>query len=375
MGKELVGALKALEEKGISREIIVDAIEAALITAYKKNYDEANVRVDLNLDKGTMHLYSRREVVEKSEDDLLEMSLEDARQINPAYEIGDIVETEEVPRDFGRIAATTAKQIMTQRFREAERGLIYEEYVDRADDIINGVVERLDARNIYVGIGKIEAVLLPNEQIPGESYEPHDRIKVYITKVERSSKGPQVFVSRTHPGLLRRLFELEVPEIFEGTVEIKTIAREAGDRSKISVIAHNDEVDPVGACVGTKGARVQTIVNELNGEKIDIVEWSEDPVEFVANALSPSKVLDVQVNEEEKSTLVVVPDYQLSLAIGKRGQNARLAAKLTGWKIDIKSETDATEQGLYDPANATIVVKEEPAVEEDVEIDLYHDED
>lgn len=382
MSKELVGALKALEEKGISREIIIDAIEAALINAYKKNYDQANVRVDLNLDRGTMHLYSRKDVVEVVEDDRLQISLEDAQVINPSYELGDIVEEEEIPRDFGRIAATTAKQIVTQRFREAERGLIYDEFVDRADDIINGVVERLDARNIYVGIGKVEAVLLPNEQIQGETYGPHDRIKVYITKVERSSKGPQVFVSRTHPGLLRRLFELEVPEIFEGTVEIKSIAREAGDRSKISVIAHNPDVDPVGACVGPKGARVQTIVNELNGEKIDIVEWSEDPVQFVANALSPSKVLDVQVNEEEKSTLVVVPDYQLSLAIGKRGQNARLAAKLTGWKIDIKSETDATEQGLFDPATAAVVivpaetiVETEETVEEVSEVDLYSDED
>lgn len=374
MSKELVGALKALEEKGISREIIVDAIEAALINAYKKNYDEANVRVDLNLDKGTMHLYARRDVVEIVEDERLQISLQDAQVINPAYELGDIVEQEEIPRDFGRIAATTAKQIVTQRFREAERGLIYDEFVDRADDIINGVVERLDARNIYVGIGKIEAVLLPNEQIQGESYAPHDRIKVYITKVERSSKGPQVFVSRTHPGLLRRLFELEVPEIFEGTVEIKSIAREAGDRSKISVVAHKEEVDPVGACVGPKGARVQTIVNELNGEKIDIVEWSEDPVQFVANALSPSKVLDVQVNEEEKSTLVVVPDYQLSLAIGKRGQNARLAAKLTGWKIDIKSEADATEQGLYDPSTASVVLVQEDEIKE-TDVDLYNDED
>ncbi|GEK32523.1 transcription termination factor NusA [Kurthia sibirica] len=374
MGKELVGALKALEEKGISREIIVDAIEAALINAYKKNYDQAaNVRVDLNLDRGTMHLFSRKDVVEEVEDERLQISLEDAQVINPSYEIGDVVEEEEVPRDFGRIAATTAKQIVTQRFREAERGLIYEEYVDRADDIINGIVERLDPRNIYVGIGKIEAVLPQNEQIPGEVYNPHDRIKVYITKVERSSKGPQVFVSRTHPGLLRRLFELEVPEIFEGTVEIKSIAREAGDRSKISVVANKEEVDPVGSCVGSKGARVQAVVNELHGEKIDIVEWSEDPVEFVANALSPSKVLDVQVNEEEKSTLVVVPDYQLSLAIGKRGQNARLAAKLTGWKIDIKSETDALEQGLYDPANARIVIVEEEQPAEN--IDLYSDED
>jgi N utilization substance protein A len=254
---------------------------------------------------------------------------------------------------------------------------VYEEYVDRADDIINGVVERLDPRNIYVGIGKVEAVLPQNEQIPGEVYKPHDRIKVYITKVERTSRGPQVYVSRTHPGLLRRLFELEVPEIFEGTVEIKSIAREAGDRSKISVLAHNEEVDPVGSCVGAKGARVQAIVNELHDEKIDIVEWSEDPVVFVANALSPSQVLDVQVNEEEKSTTVVVPDYQLSLAIGKRGQNARLAAKLTGWKIDIKSETDARELGIYprQEAQTDVYEDEENDNNDDVVVDLYKDDE
>ncbi|ETT85896.1 transcription termination factor NusA [Viridibacillus sp. FSL R5-0477] len=379
MSKELVGALNALEAKGISRDIIIEAIEAALINAYKKNYNQAqNVRVDLNLDRGTMHLYSRKDVVEVVEDDRLQISVEDAQVINPAYEIGDIVEQEETPRNFGRIAATTAKQIVTQRFREAERGIVYEEYVDREDDIVNGIVERLDPRNIYVGLGKVEAVLPQNEQIQGESYAPHDRIKVYITKVERTSRGPQVYVSRTHPGLLRRLFELEVPEIFQGTVEIKSIAREAGDRSKISVFAHNEEVDPVGSCVGTKGARVQTIVNELNGEKIDIVEWSEDPVVFVANALSPSKVLDVQVDEEEKSTTVVVPDYQLSLAIGKRGQNARLAAKLTGWKIDIKSETDARELGIYPTQSSTVVYEEaqdEEDVDYDVEVDLYKDDE
>ncbi|MGM9966833.1 MULTISPECIES: transcription termination factor NusA [unclassified Rummeliibacillus] len=380
MSKELVGALNALEAKGISKEVIVEAIEAALINAYKKNYNQAaNVRVDLNLERGTMHLYSRKDVVDEVDDERLQISLEEAKKINPNYEIGDIVEEEETPRNFGRIAATTAKQIVTQRFREAERGIVYEEYVDRADDIINGVVERLDPRNIYVGIGKIEAVLPQNEQIPGEVYKPHDRIKVYITKVERTSRGPQVFVSRTHPGLLRRLFELEVPEIFEGVVEIKSIAREAGDRSKISVLAHNEEVDPVGSCVGAKGARVQAIVNELHDEKIDIVEWSEDPVVFVANALSPSQVLDVQVNEEEKSTTVVVPDYQLSLAIGKRGQNARLAAKLTGWKIDIKSETDATELGIYPRQEAqTDVYKdidEENDNNEDVIVDLYKDDE
>lgn len=375
MSSELLDALVALEqEKGISREVLIEAIEAALVTAYKRNFNQAqNVRVDLNLDKGSMLVFSRKDVVEEVFDDRLEISLEDAQAVNPVYEIGDIVEQEVTPRNFGRIAAQTAKQVVTQRVREAERGRIYEEYVEREDDIVNGVVERLDARNIYVGIGKIEAVLPVNEQIPGESYNPHDRINVYITKVERTTRGPQVVVSRTHPGLLRRLFEREVPEIFEGLVEIKSIAREAGDRSKISVFTENEEIDPVGSCVGTKGGRVQTIVNELNGEKIDIVEWSEDPIVFVANALSPSKVLDVQVNEEEKSTTVVVPDYQLSLAIGKRGQNARLAAKLTGWKIDIKSETDARELGIY-PSETSDYVQEQFA-QQDVAVDLYQDDE
>lgn len=376
MSSELLDALTALEkQKGISRDVLIEAIEAALVTAYKRNFNQAqNVRVDINLANGSMIVYSRKDVVEEVGDDRLEISLEDAQAINPHYAIGDVVEEEVTPRNFGRIAAQTAKQVVTQRVREAERGLIYEEYVDREDDIVNGIVERLDARNIYVGLGKVEAVLPVNEQIPTETYRPHDRIKVYITKVERTTRGPQVFVSRTHPGLLRRLFEMEVPEIFEGIVEIKSIAREAGDRSKISVFAHNEEIDPVGSCVGAKGARVQTIVNELSGEKIDIVEWSEDPVVFVANALSPSKVLDVQVNEEEKSTTVVVPDYQLSLAIGKRGQNARLAAKLTGWKIDIKSETDARELGIYPNENSPQLIVEE--LENDMDdFDFYKDEE
>lgn len=380
MANELLDALTALEkQKGISREVLIEAIEAALVTAYKRNFNQAqNVRVDLNLDKGSMRVFSRKDVMEEILDERLHISLADAKQINPAFELGDIVEQEVTPRNFGRIAAQTAKQVVTQRVREAERGLIYEEYVDREEDIVNGIVERLDARNIYVGIGKVEAVLPVNEQIPTETYRPHERIKVYITKVERTTRGPQVFVSRTHPGLLRRLFEMEVPEIFDGIVEIKSIAREAGDRSKISVVAHNEDVDPVGSCVGAKGARVQTIVNELNGEKIDIVEWSEDPMIFVANALSPSKVLDVQVHEEDKSTTVVVPDYQLSLAIGKRGQNARLAAKLTGWKIDIKSETDARELGIYPSAHVTendVLEDEEAEGNYDVDVDLYKDDE
>lgn len=349
MSSELLDALILLEkEKGISRDILIEAIEAALVSAYKRNFNQAqNVRVDMNLDSGTMRVYARKEVVEEVFDSRLEISLDEARTINPNYNLEDVVELEVTPKDFGRIAAQTAKQVVTQRVREAERGIIYSEFIDREEDIITGIVQRIDPKFIYVSLGKVEAQLPHNEQMPNEQYKPHDRIKVYITKVEKTTKGPQIFVSRTHPGLLKRLFEMEVPEIYDGVVEIKSVAREAGDRSKISVYSESEEVDPVGSCVGPKGVRVQTIVNELKGEKIDIVEWSEDPVVFVANALSPSKVLDVIVNEEEKATTVVVPDYQLSLAIGKRGQNARLAAKLTGWKIDIKSESDARELGIY----------------------------
>lgn len=378
MSSEFLDALTALEEqKGISREVLVEAIEAALVTAYKRNFNQAqNVRVDLNLENGSMLVFSRKDVVDEVEDDRLQISIDDAKMINPVYEVGDVLEQEVTPRNFGRIAAQTAKQVVTQRVREAERGLIYEEYIDRTDDIVNGTIERQDARNIYVSLGKVEAALPLNEQIQGEVYKPQSRIRVYITKVERTTRGPQVIVSRTHPGLLRRLFEMEVPEIYEGIVEIKSIAREAGDRSKISVYAHNEEIDAVGACVGAKGTRVQNIVNELNGEKIDIVEWSEDPIEFVANALSPSKVLEVIVDEEEKSTTVIVPDYQLSLAIGKRGQNARLAAKLTGWKIDIKSVTDAQEAGIYPSETSTFISEhEEDTINDNVEFDLYQDDE
>ncbi|PPA72026.1 transcription termination factor NusA [Jeotgalibacillus proteolyticus] len=361
MSTELLDALVFLEkEKGIDRAVLIDAIEAALVSAYKRNFNQAqNVRVDLNLDNGSMRVFARKEVVDEVFDSRLEISIEDAQEKDPAFEVGDILELEVTPRNFGRIAAQTAKQVVTQRVREAERGIIYTEFVDREDDIMTGIVQRQDHRFIYVALGKIEALLPLNEQMPNESYKPHDRIKVYITKVERTTKGPQIFVSRTHPGLLKRLFEVEVPEIFDGTVEIKSVSREAGDRSKISVHTENSEIDPVGACVGSKGTRVQAIVNELKGEKIDIVQWSEDPTIFVANALSPSKVVDVQVKEEDKATTVVVPDYQLSLAIGKRGQNARLAAKLTGWKIDIKSETDAREMGIYPRDDQPLFTDEE----------------
>ena len=364
MSNELLDALNILEkEKGISRDVLVEAIEAALVSAYKRNFNQAqNVRVDFNLQNGSMRVFARKEIVDEVFDSRLEISLEEAKSINPNYEVEDVLELEVTPKNFGRIAAQTAKQVVTQRVREAERGIVYNEFIDREEDIMTGIVQRRDSKYIYVALGKTEALLPANEQMPNESYQPHERYKVFLTKVEKTSKGPQIFVSRTHPGLLKRLFELEVPEIFDGTVEIKSVAREAGDRSKISVHSDNPEVDPVGACVGPKGQRVQAIVNELKGEKIDIVKWSEDPVVFVANALSPSKVLEVIVNEEEKATTVIVPDYQLSLAIGKRGQNARLAAKLTGWKIDIKSETDAREAGIY-PVNRLNELDDEEELE------------
>lgn len=364
MNTQLLDALAdIIREKGISKEVVMEAIEAAIISAYKRNFGQAqNVRVDLNMETGTIRVFARKDVVEEVQDPRLEVSLEEAQRINPNYQVGDVVEIEVTPKDFGRIAAQTAKQVVTQRVREAERSVIYAEFLDREEDIMTGIVQRVDPRFVYVSLGKTEALLPASEQMPNETYKPHDRIKVYITKVEKTTKGPQIFVSRTHPGLLKRLFELEVPEIYDGTVEIKSIAREAGDRSKISVHSDNPEVDPVGACVGPKGQRVQAIVEELHGEKIDIVRWSADPVKFVANALSPAKVLRVIVNEAQKATTVIVPDYQLSLAIGKRGQNARLAAKLTNWKIDIKSESEALEMGIDPYAQSTLLDSEEAPV-------------
>lgn len=360
MSSELFDALVILEkEKGISKDVIIEAIEAALISAYKRNFNQAqNVRVDLNLERGSMRVFARKDVVDEVYDPRLEISVEEAQTINPNFQLDDVVEIEVTPKDFGRIAAQTAKQVVTQRVREAERGVIYSEFSDREEDIMTGIVQRQDSRFIYVSLGKIEAFLPQSEQMPNEQYKPHDRIKVYITKVEKTTKGPQIYVSRTHPGLLKRLFEKEVPEIYDGTVELKSVAREAGDRSKISVHSEYAEVDPVGSCVGPKGQRVQAVVNELKGEKIDIVRWSNDPVEFVANALSPSKVVDVIVDENEKATTVIVPDYQLSLAIGKRGQNARLAAKLTGWKIDIKSQSEAEQEGMVVKSSDDMLVSQ-----------------
>lgn len=348
MNADFISAVQELgKEKGIEPELLFQAVEDALVAAYKKNSNSnsnQNVRVDMNKETGEIHVYAQHTVVEGEPADDTEMSLAEAQVIDPRYAVGDIVEVEVTPKNFGRIAAQNAKQVVVQRIREAERGQVYERFQSRNQDIVTGIIQRMENKNVYIDLGKVEAILTPNEQIPGEIYQYHDRMKTFIVEVKRSSKGPQIMVSRTHPGLLKRLFELEVPEIHDGIVEIKSVAREPGMRSKISVYTEDENVDPVGACVGHKGMRVQTIVNELRGEKIDIVKYSEDPAQYVANALSPAKVVSTTVNEEEKICRVVVPDYQLSLAIGKEGQNARLAAKLTSWKIDIKSESQAKEE-------------------------------
>lgn len=363
MNTEFIDALDELEkEKGISKDVLIEAIEQALISAYKRNFSSAqNARVDIDRETGQVRVFARKTVVEEVLDPRLEISLPAAHELSSAYQLDDIAEIEVTPRDFGRIAAQTAKQVVTQRIREAERSIIYEEYIDREEDIVTGVVQRQDNRFYYINLGKAEALLPLNEKMPTEQFNTHDRVKTFITKVEKTTKGPQIFVSRTHPGLLKRLFELEVPEIYDGVVEIKSVAREAGYRSKVAVHSRDPDVDPVGASVGPRGMRVQTVVNELKGEKIDIVRWSEDPRVFVANALSPSKVVRVDIDEENKVAEVVVPDYQLSLAIGKEGQNARLAAKLTGWKVDIKNESEAE-------------AEKEAKANEEVETDMELDE-
>lgn len=348
MNIEFIEALDQIEkEKGISKEILLEAIEASLISAYKKNYGSAqNVAVNIDRETGEVKVFSKKTVSEEVKDPLLEIDLTDALKIYPTAKVGDVLSVEVTPKKFGRIAAQTAKQVVMQRIREAERNIIYEEFSGRETDIVTGVIQRFDKRNVIIDLGRIEVVLPPNEQIPTETYEPASRIKVYILEVKKTTKGPQITVSRSHPGLVKRLFELEVPEIYEGIVEIKGIAREAGSRTKIAVYSKNENVDPVGACVGPKGSRVQNIVEELRGEKIDIIKWDKNISNYISNALGPAKVHKVDILENEKTARVTVADNQLSLAIGKEGQNARLAAKLTGWKIDIKSENDSFEQEL-----------------------------
>ena len=375
----MLGALDALErEKGISKQIVIEALDAAMISAYKRHYGQAqNVEVEFDEKKGDVHIYSVKEVTDEVMDSQLEVSLKEAQQVNPAYEVGDMIRFEVTPKDFGRIAAQTAKQVILQRVREAERSIIYNEFSAYENEIMQGIVERQDRRYIYVNLGKIEAVLSKQDQIPNEVYEPHDRIKVYIWKVENTSKGPQVYVSRSHPDLLKRLFEQEIPEVYDGEVEIVSIAREAGDRAKVAVKSENPDIDPVGTCVGQKGQRVQSIVNELKGENMDIVEWNEDPAVFIANALNPAQVVDVIFDESQRACTVVVPDFQLSLAIGKRGQNARLAAKLTGFKIDIKPESEmkAQETTLVEEAIVADVEEEEMIDLATIATDIVEDEE
>ncbi len=341
MNSEFLNALDEIEkEKNISKDILLDAIDAALVSAYKRNYNtnQGNVLVNINRENGEVKVYIQKTVSEEVEDSLSQISLDDAKNISGQYEIGDVVNIEDTPAAFGRIAAQTAKQVVMQRIKEAERNMIYDEFSEKEHKIVIGVVQRIEKRNIYVDIGKTEAYLAPGEQVPGEVYNFHKRMKVYVTEVKKTTKGPLVNVSRTRPGLVLELFREEIPEIGDGIVEIKSISREAGSRTKIAVISNDPNVDPIGACIGAKGTRVQNIVDELNGEKIDIVKYSDDPAEFITASLNPAEVVRLDVDTENKEAYVVVPYNQLSLAIGKEGQNARLAARLTGYKIDIKSD-------------------------------------
>ena len=365
-GKEFLQTLKELAyEKGIDEELLFETIEAALISAYRRNFGAAqNVRISLSRETGAFHVFAIKTVVDEVESDVTEISLARARAINPDYTVGDVVEIEMTPANFGRIAAQTAKQVVMQRLREAERGIVYEEYMNRSSEIVTGIVQRIEGHNVFVDIGRAEAVLMATEQLPTETYNYGDTVRAYIIEVKRTSRGPQIMLSRTHPGLLKKLFELQVPEIQEGVVEIRSIAREAGSRSKVAVWSSEERVDPIGACVGPHYMRVQAVVDELAGEKIDIVKWSDDPATYIANSLNPAKVISVAVNEAEKISRVVVPDYQLSLAIGKEGQNARLAAKLTGWKIDIKSETQAREEEPADGATTDAPSEDQAAAGE-----------
>lgn len=348
MNTEFIEAVEALErEKHMSKDMLIDAIESALVSAYKRNYGTSqNVRVSIDRETGDIDVYMRRDIVETVEDPFSQASLEEAQEIDPTYEIGDIIEYQVTPKDFGRIAAQTAKQVVVQRIRETERGMIFDDYISRQTEVVTGVVQRISNDTVFINMGRAEGILSANEQIPGERYRVNERLKVYVMDVKKTTKGPQIFLSRTHPGLVKRLFELEVPEIQEGTVEVRSLAREAGSRTKIAVCTYDENVDPVGACVGTRGARVQAVVDELSGEKIDIISWSDEPGKLISSALSPAKVEMVLIDESEKSATVVVPDFQLSLAIGKEGQNVRLAAKLCGWKIDIKSHSQFYPEGV-----------------------------
>ena len=345
MNKELIEALNLLEkEKDISKDTLLEAIENSLLTACKNHFGKAdNVKVTINRDTGDFKVIAEKTVVEEVTDDVTEISLVNAKLKDPRYEIGDIVNVEIRSKEFGRIATQNAKNVILQKIREEERSVIYNQYYEKEKDIVTGIVQRYVGKNVSINLGKVDAMLMENEQVKGEVFDPTERIKLYVLEVKDTPKGPKILVSRTHPELVKRLFESEVIEVKDGTVEIKSISREAGSRTKIAVWSNDPNVDPVGACVGLNGIRVNAIVEELRGEKIDIINWSENPAILIENALSPAKVITVLADDEEKTAKVIVPDYQLSLAIGKEGQNARLAARLTGFKIDIKSESQARE--------------------------------
>ena len=381
MNTELLEALTILEkEKNISKEVLMDAIEQSLIQACKNHFGKAdNVHVTIDHETCEFSVYADKTVVEAVEDPVMEISLSNAKMMDSKYELGDIVQVPIQSKQFGRIATQNAKNVILQKIREEERKVLYDEYFQKEKDVVTGVVQRYMGRNVSVNLGKVDAILSENEQVKGEEYKPTERIKVYVLEVKDSPKGPKIMVSRTHPELVKRLFEAEVTEVKDGIVEIKSIAREAGSRTKIAVWSNDPDVDAVGACVGMNGARVNTIVEELRGEKIDIISWDENPALLIENALSPAKVITVLADPDEKTALVIVPDYQLSLAIGKEGQNARLAARLTGFKIDIKSETQAREAGDFEyyqesddeegedsmeDALADVELEEEPETEE-----------
>ena len=344
--KELILALEELEkEKGMDKEYLLEAIETALVTAYKRNFDSLeNVKVEMDRQTGATHLYAIKKVVEKVEAPETEIELKEAQKINPDYNVDDEINIEIVPRDFGRIAAQTAKQVIIQKLREAEREIVYNEFEERKGEIVSGLIQKADGNIVVMDLGKLEGVMPKKEQIPTETYRVNDKIKGYIVKVEKGQKGaPQVMVSRSHPDFVRKLLEFEIPEIYEGVIEIKSVSRDPGYRSKVAVYSPDPNIDPVGSCVGQKGVRIQNVINELNGEKIDVIEWNEDPSIYIAASLLPAQILAVDIKPENKFAQVIVPDDQLSLAIGKSGQNARLAARLTDWKIDIKSETQFRE--------------------------------
>ena len=368
--KELIEAMDELErERGIEKAYLIESLEVALVTAYKKNFDSVdNVKVTIDSESGEVHLYSVRNVVEVQEDPLLEITLEDAQRIDSSYNVGDVVNLEIKPKDFGRIAAQTAKQVVVQKIREAERNIIYNEYNDKTGEIVSGIIQKADTGTVVMDLGRLEGVMPVKEQIPTETYRVNDKIRGYVLEVKKEVRGnTQVIVSRSHPDFVRKLFEFEIPEIYEGIIEIKSISRDPGYRSKVAVYSRNENIDPVGSCVGQKGVRIQNIINEIKSKKIDVIEWNEDPAIFISAALLPAQVMAVDIREDEKFAQVIVPDDQLSLAIGKSGQNARLAARLTNWKIDIKSESQFREMLMQAQAAEESEVVEDEEIAQEVE--------